>query len=112
MSKKKKVEEEQEQDLGLRAEMRKKLTAGVERTGTRDVSVMTRLSQDLVDILDNLVKLGLFKSRSDAVAAIVERTLLSQRESFEQLKNQVEKLEKIQGDALDIALRALEGGQE
>jgi Arc/MetJ-type ribon-helix-helix transcriptional regulator len=109
---KKKPEEELAQGLGLRDEMRKKLTAGAERTGTRDVSVMTRLSQDLVDILDDLVKLGLFKSRSDAVAVIVERALLSQRESFEKLKSQVEKLEKIQGDAMDIALKALEGGQE
>ena len=112
MSKKKKAVEENSPELGLRDEMRKKLSAGVERTGARDVSVMTRLGQDSVDILDNLVKLGLFKSRSDAVASIVERTLLSQRQSFEELKNQVEKLEKIQGDAMDIALKALEGGQE
>jgi Arc/MetJ-type ribon-helix-helix transcriptional regulator len=70
---------------------------------------MTRLSQDLVDILDNLVKLGIFKSRSDAVAAIIEKTLLTQKESFELLEAQVKRLEEIQGDAMDIALKALEG---
>jgi Arc/MetJ-type ribon-helix-helix transcriptional regulator len=89
--------------------MRKKLTAGADKRGTRDVSVMTRLSQDLVDILDNLVKLGIFKSRSDAVAAIIEKTLLTQKESFELLEAQVKRLEEIQGDAMDIALKALEG---
>ncbi|MHA1904211.1 MAG: hypothetical protein ACXADL_08110 [Candidatus Thorarchaeota archaeon] len=109
MSGKKKKAEEESTELSLRDEMRKKLTAGVERVGARNVSVMTRLTQDLVDILDNLVRLGIFKSRSDAVAAIVERTLLTQREAFERLDEQVEKLEKIQGTALDIALKALDG---
>ena len=95
--------------LSLREEMRKRLTAGVERTGTRNVSVMTRLSDELVEILDNLVKLGIFKSRSDAVAAIIERALLTQRDEFEKLNEQLEKLDKIQGDAMDIALKALDG---
>ena len=94
--------------LSLRDEMRKRLTAGVERTGARNVSVMTRVSQELVDILDNLVRLGIFKSRSDAVAAIIERALLTQRDEFEKLNEQLEKLDKIQGDAMDIALKALE----
>ena len=109
MAKRKKAEDKDTPQLSLRDEMRRKLTAGVEKTGARDVSVMTRLSQDLVDILDNLVKLGIFKSRSDAVAAIIEKALLTQRESFELLEAQVKKLEEIQGDAMDIALRALEG---
>ncbi|MFX1367784.1 MAG: hypothetical protein ACFFAY_04225 [Promethearchaeota archaeon] len=112
MAKRKATKESDESELGLRDEMRKRLIAGVERSGARNVSVMTRLGQDLVDILDNLVKLGIFKSRSDAVAAIVERTLLSQREAFEQLSEQVEKVEKIRGTALDITLKALEGGDE
>jgi Arc/MetJ-type ribon-helix-helix transcriptional regulator len=104
-----KEKEKEESSLSLRDEMRKRLTAGVERVGTRNVSVMTRISQELVDILDNLVKLGIFKSRSDAVAAIIERTLLTQRKEFEKLNEQLEKLDKIQGDAMDIALKALDG---
>ena len=109
MAKKKKADKKDTPGLSLRDEMRSKLTAGVDKRGTRDVSVMTRLSQDLVDILDNLVKLGIFKSRSDAVAAIIEKTLLTQKESFELLEAQVKRLEEIQGDAMDIALKALEG---
>ncbi|MFW9890401.1 MAG: ribbon-helix-helix domain-containing protein [Candidatus Thorarchaeota archaeon] len=109
MAKRKKPEDKDAPQLSLRDEMRRKLTAGVEKTGARNISVMTRLSQDLVGILDNLVKLGIFKSRSDAVAAIIEKALLTQKESFELLEAQVKKLEGIQGDAMDIALRALEG---
>ena len=100
---------EDSEDLSLRDQMRKRLTSGVERVGARNVSVMTRLSQELVDILDNLVRLGIFKSRSDAVAAIIERALLTQRDEFEKLNEQLEKLDKIQGDAMDIALKALDG---
>ncbi|MHA2213522.1 MAG: hypothetical protein ACW992_10215, partial [Candidatus Thorarchaeota archaeon] len=38
----------------------------------REVSVMARMSEDIVDLLDALVELEIFKSRSEAVAAFVE----------------------------------------
>lgn len=43
----------------------------------RDVSVMTRMSTDIVEILDALVELEIFKSRSEAAAAFAERTIYS-----------------------------------
>ncbi len=75
----------------------------------RDIPVMTRLDDELVSMLDILVKLDIFKSRSEAVAAIVEKTLFQQRDKFEQLKAQITKLEKIQDTAKDIAYDVLKG---
>lgn len=75
----------------------------------REIPVMTRLGTDLVEMLDVLVKLDIFKSRSEAVAAIVEKTLLSQMDKFELLTAQIEKLEKIQKTAKGIALDVLSG---
>lgn len=108
MSTSKKKASKDDEKVGLRDEMRQKLRTDAAEAGKRNVSVMTRLSSEMVEILDNLVKLGIFNSRSDAVAGIVEKTLLSQISSFNRLKEQVTKLEEIQGTALDIALKALD----
>ena len=92
--------------LSLREEMLESLSlSGVD--AKREIPVMTRLGTDLVEMLDVLVKLDIFNSRSEAVAAIVEKTLLSQMDNFELLTAQIEKLEKIQKTAKDIALDVL-----
>lgn len=77
----------------------------------REIPVMTRLGKDLVELLDILVKLNIFNSRSEAVAAIVEKTILSQQDKFELLKAQVEKLEEIQDAARNIAFDVLKGAE-
>jgi ribosomal 50S subunit-associated protein YjgA (DUF615 family) len=77
----------------------------------REIPVMTRLGKDLVELLDILVKLNIFSSRSEAVAAIVEKTILSQQDKFELLKMQVEKLEEIQDTARNIAFDVLKGAE-
>lgn len=75
----------------------------------RDIPVMTRLDSELINMLDMLVKLDIFNSRSEAVAAIVEKTLLSQLDNFALLKEQITKLEEIQDTAKDIAHDVLKG---
>lgn len=80
-----------------------------ESESKREIPVMTRLGTDLVELLDILVKLDIFKSRSEAVAAIVEKTIFSQQDKFELLKVQVEKLEEIQDTARGIAFDVLKG---
>ena len=77
----------------------------------RETPVMTRLGNDLVELLDILVKLDIFNSRSEAVAAIVEKTLFSQMEKLELLKAQIEKIEEIQDAAKEIAYDALRGDE-
>ena len=88
--------------------MREKLS--IEETETkREVPVMTRLDNEVIQLLDILVKLDIFKSRSEAVAAIVEKTLLPQRDKFDLLKKQITKLQEVQDTAKDIALEVLKG---
>ena len=75
----------------------------------RDIPVTARLDNEIVDMLDILVKLGIFKSRSDAMASILENVLLEHRDKFRQLTTEISKLEKIQDRAKDIALEVLQG---
>jgi Arc/MetJ-type ribon-helix-helix transcriptional regulator len=73
----------------------------------RGFPVMTRLNMELIDMLDILVKLDIFKSKSEAVASIVEKVLMSQRDNFEQLKSEITKIEKIQDSAKEIVADTL-----
>ncbi|MFX1484396.1 MAG: hypothetical protein ACFFCP_14540 [Promethearchaeota archaeon] len=77
------------------------------RSETRDVSVMTRLSKSSTEILDSLVKLSIFRSRSEAIASIIERTILRKIDLFQQLNEQAEKLDEIQDSAKELAFKAL-----
>jgi Arc/MetJ-type ribon-helix-helix transcriptional regulator len=94
--------------LTLREEMLESLSIS-ESEAKREIPVMTRLGTDLVELLDILVKLDIFNSRSEAVAAIVEKTLFSQQDKFDLLKAQVDKLEKIQATAKGIGFDILKG---
>lgn len=73
----------------------------------RDVPVMTRLSSEVVEMLNILVKLDIFSSRSEGVASIVEKTVLSHAEDFELLKSQLKRLEEVQDAARNIASNVL-----
>jgi Arc/MetJ-type ribon-helix-helix transcriptional regulator len=74
----------------------------------RDNPVTARLDDEIVSMLDILVKLDIFKSRSEAIAAILEKTLIPQREKFKQLETQITKLEKIQDTAKELAIDVLQ----
>jgi len=74
----------------------------------RDNPVTARLDDEIVNMLDILVKLDIFKSRSEAIAAILEKTLIPQREKFKQLEAQITKLEKIQDTAKELASDVLQ----
>ncbi len=52
----------------------------------REVHVMTRLSSDIVEILDALVELEVFKSRSEAVSAYVEKGISAQMDMYEDVR--------------------------
>jgi Arc/MetJ-type ribon-helix-helix transcriptional regulator len=94
--------------LKLRDEMLEELSIKDSET-EHIIPVMTRLDRELVQLLDMLVKLDIFNSRSEAVASIVEKTLLSQLDKFELLKEQITRLEEIQDTAKNIALDVLKG---
>ena len=96
-------------ELTLREDLLSRLMPEEIDPKKRDVSVMTRLSSELVEILNALVKLGLFKSKSEIIAAVMERTLLPHLDLFEEIKKQAKKQDEIQGAAKELVLQALRG---
>ncbi|MHA1937911.1 MAG: hypothetical protein ACW97O_06835 [Candidatus Thorarchaeota archaeon] len=58
----------------------------------REVSVMCRLSGRAVAILDALVELDIFKSKSEAIAAFLDQTFQEKEEIFEEILTQAHEI--------------------
>ena len=52
--------------------------------------------------IDSLVELGVFKSRSEAVAAYVEKSILPHIELYERIKNQAKKVGILREEAMEL----------
>ncbi len=78
----------------------------------REISVMTRMSVDIVEILDALVELEIFKSRSEAVAAFVERLIVSKKELFEAIRIQASDISKKREAAKHLAFQAIQSDRK
>ena len=109
MAEKKLTPESLDNEKSFRDELFAELSQLEAEIGPREHAVMTRLSGEFIQILDALVKLDVFRSRSEAVASIVEMTILSRYDLFEQLKNQAEKQDELQGSAKSLVRKALKG---
>ena len=68
---------------------------------------MTRMSVDIVETLDALVELEIFKSRSEAVAAFVDRLIVARMELFVVVKNQASDITKKREAAKHLAFKAI-----
>ena len=80
-----------------------------ETTGKkREVSVMTRMRGDIVEILDALVELDIFKSRSEAVSAFVEQAIAARSPMFEEIKTQASEIRKLRDSAKRDAYAAFQ----
>lgn len=74
----------------------------------REISVMTRLSTDIVDILDAMVELEIFKSRSEVVASFVEKAIMEKKELFDSIQKQASDIEKKREAAKQLAFQAIQ----
>ena len=74
----------------------------------REVHVMTRLNSEIVEILDALVELEVFKSRSEAVSAYVEKGIASQMDLYKSVRDQGRKLIEMREAAKRMAMEAFE----
>ncbi len=106
MGREKQDQDEDESVTNLREMILSKIVSE-EMDGKREFSVMTRLSKQFIEILDALVKLEIFKSRSEAVAALLMKTILSDIEQYKELKEQAEKLDELQDTVKTLALKTL-----
>ena len=82
MSRKEKTKNADVTQLSLREQLLGRLSDDSVTGKKREVSVMTRMSGDIVEILDALVELGIFKSRSEAVSAFVEQAISARKSMF------------------------------
>ncbi|MFQ5883825.1 MAG: hypothetical protein ACE5IO_01845 [Thermoplasmata archaeon] len=78
----------------------------------RQVSVMTRMSEDVVEVLDALVELEIFKSRSEVVAAFVETLITERQKLFSEMRSQAEDIKRQRDTAKKLAHEALQDSRE
>ncbi len=94
--------------LSLREQLLGRLSDDDLSSKKREVSVMTRMSGDIVEILDALVELEIFKSRSEAVSAFVEQAISARIELFEEIKTQATDIRKLRDSAKRHAFEAFQ----
>jgi Arc/MetJ-type ribon-helix-helix transcriptional regulator len=95
--------------LSLREQLLGRLSDDELFSKKREISVMTRMSGDIVEILDALVELEVFKSRSEAVSAFVEQAISSRIRLFEEIKAQAHDISQLRDTAKKHAFGAFQG---
>jgi Arc/MetJ-type ribon-helix-helix transcriptional regulator len=99
--------EEKQKRTSLRDRVLKNIAAeGFEEDG-REIPVVARMSKRVVETLDSLVAIGVFKSRSEAAAALVEGAISAKEDLFEDIRNQASGLSKRQDAAMKEAQEAI-----
>ena len=108
MSRKGKQKETGTTQMSLREQLLGGLSVGAPSGKKREVSVMTRMSGDIVEVLDALVELDIFKSRSEAVSAFVEQAITARGSMFEEIKTQAGEIRKLRDSAKRHAFEAFQ----
>ena len=78
----------------------------------RDVSVTLRMNSRVVELLDALVELEIFESRSEAISDIVETTISAKHEVFVSLKVEADVLKRRRAEAKEMASRVIGGDKK
>jgi len=108
MSEERKSSKAEGVQLSLREQLLGRLSDDAIVSKKREVSVMTRMSGDIVEILDALVELEIFKSRSEAVSAFVEQAISSRIKLFDEIKTQAEDIHRLRDSAKKHAYEAFQ----
>jgi Arc/MetJ-type ribon-helix-helix transcriptional regulator len=78
----------------------------------RDAPVTIRMSTTVLELLDALIELDIFESRSEAIVAMVESVISSKYKTFHSLKSQADDLKRRREEAKELALRVINGDVE
>ena len=108
MSRQKKATKTDEEQMTLREQLLGRLTDDSISGKKREVSVMTRMRGDIVEVLDALVELDIFKSRSEAVSAFVEQAIAAKKPQFEEIMTQAGEIRKLRDSAKRHAYSAFQ----
>lgn len=84
----------------LRERVLKNISADGFEGEERDIPVVARMNKRVVEILDSLVAVGIFKSRSEAAAALIEGAISSRQEFFDDIRKQASSLSEQQDAAM------------
>ncbi len=71
----------------------------VERAmNVRDTTVLVRLSENSSDAIDTLVSAGIFKSRADAAAFLIDEGIKAQNALFQRIQDKLSEIEKLRDE--------------
>lgn len=93
----------------LRERVLKNISADGFEGEERDIPVVARMNKRVVETLDSMVSIGIFKSRSEAAAALIEGAISSRQEFFDDIRKQATSLSKQQDEAMKEAQEAILG---
>ena len=75
------------------------INKAVERAlNVRDATVLLRVSESVADSIDRLVTSGVFKSRAEAAAFLVEEGIKAQGPLFARIQAKMEEIEKLRDE--------------
>lgn len=98
----------EEEKMSLREQLLGRISEDATSGQKREVSVMTRMRGDIVEILDALVELDIFKSRSEAVSAFIEQAIAARESMFDEIKTQATEIRKLRDSAKRQAFAAFQ----
>ncbi len=101
--------EEKPKRQTLRERVLKNISADAFEGGEREIPVVARMSKDVVDLLDSLVAIGVFKSRSESAAALIEGAISSREDLFDDIRKQAANLSQQQDAAIKEAQETILG---
>ena len=101
--------EDKQKRTSLRDRVLKNISADGFEGGDRDIPVVARMNKHVVETLDSMVAVGIFKSRSEAAAALVEGAISAREDFFADIRKQAASLNKRQDEAMKEAQDAILG---
>jgi Arc/MetJ-type ribon-helix-helix transcriptional regulator len=78
----------------------------------REISVMTRMSPYIVEVIDALVELEVFKSRSEVVSTFMEQMIMDRKPLFDEIRNQAQDISVKRESAKRLAFQAMKTDKE
>ncbi|MHA1138407.1 MAG: hypothetical protein ACTSSE_18150 [Candidatus Thorarchaeota archaeon] len=93
----------------LRERVLKNISADGFEGEERDTPVVARMNKRVVETLDSMVAIGIFKSRSEAAAALIEGAISEREDLFDDIRKQASSLSKQQDEAMKEAQEAILG---
>jgi len=112
MSKKKVIGETVPDQESLRDELMGQFSRESMGLKNREISVMTRMDSYIVEVLDALVELEVFKSRSEVVSTFMEQMIMDRKTLFDEIRAQARDISNKRESAKKLAFHAMKSNKE